>query len=332
MNVDAKKLRQTLKASGLSNRVIDAAWPEWWSDEANASSSAKAELCFAVARKLGLSPKSLINERVEFVWRDQARFKHVTAETVAERDALGSFGVSVGRLLISMTRSRVGTDLFSAEALRGAILGGSEYVDLRSLLSTCWALGIPVVHLRIFPLQSKSMHAMVVRADGRYAILLGRDASYPAPVAFTLAHEIGHLMLGHLVDGAAIVELDDPGSGRADADQEESEADKYALSLLTGTEAPVIKPDTDDFGAWKLAMAVLSAGPPTRIEPGTLALCYAYQSQEWSKGMASLPHIYQESKPVWKEVNGIASKELDWSIASDDTADYLRIVMGDEDA
>ncbi len=36
---------------------------------------------------------------------------------------------------------------------------------------------------------------MVVNADGRFAILLGRDASYPAPVAFTLAHELGHVML-----------------------------------------------------------------------------------------------------------------------------------------
>lgn len=332
MNVDAKRLRQTLKASGLSNRVIDAAWPEWWSDEANASSSARAELCFAVARKLGLSPKSLINEQVEFVWRDKARFKHVTAETGAERDALGSFGVSIGRHLISMTRSHVEAGAVSAEDLRTAILRGSEYVDLRSLLSTCWAIGVPVVHLRVFPLQSKSMHAMVVRADGRFAVLLGKDASYPAPVAFTLAHEIGHMMLGHLGEGAAIVELEDPGSERAGADEEEVEADKYALSLLTGSEAPLIQPDTDDFGAWKLAMAVLAAGPQTRIEPGTLAMCYAFQANEWPKGMASLRHIYHESKPVWKEVNGIAAKELDWSAASDDTADYLRIVIGHEDA
>lgn len=332
MNVDAKKLRRTLKASGLSNRVIDAAWPEWWSDEANASSSARAELCFAVARKLGLSPKSLINEQVEFVWRDKARFKHVTAETGAERDALGSFGVSIGRQLISMTRSHLQADLVSAEELRAAILRGSVYVDLRSLLSTCWAIGVPVIHLRVFPLQSKSMHAMVVRAEGRYAVLLGKDASYPAPVAFTLAHEIGHMMLGHLGEGSAIVELEDPGSERSGTDQEEVGADKYALSLLTGSEAPLIQPDTDNFGAWKLAMAVLAAGPQTRIEPGMLALSYAYQANEWSKGMASLRHIYQESKPVWKEVNGIAASELDWSAVSEDTADYLRIVMSNEDA
>lgn len=328
MDVDAKKLRKKLRQSGLSNRVIDAAWPDWWSDESNASPSARAELCFAVARKLGLSPKSLLDERVEFVWRDHARFKHVTAESVAEREALGSFGVSIGRHLIAMTRSSADAGSIAAEALRRAVLSGSEFVDLKSLLSTCWAIGVPVVHLRVFPLPAKSMHAMVVRADGRYAVLLGKDANYPAPISFTLAHEIGHMMLNHLTEGGAIVDLGDPGSDDGRTDAEEVAADRYALSLLTGSEAPVIQPDTDDFGAWKLAMAVLDAGPRNRIEPGTLALCYAYQSNDWPKGMASLRHIYRVAKPVWQEVNGIASRELDWSAISDDTADYVRTIMG----
>lgn len=332
MEIDAKKLKQTLRQSGLSSRVIDAAWPEWWSDDANTSPSAKAELCFAVARKLGLSPKSLFDERVEFVWRDHARFKHVTAETTQERDALSSFGVSIGRLLISMTRTEAQSPPIQADQLRRAILSGNEYVDLMSLLSTCWAIGVPVIHLRVFPLQTKSMHAMVVRADGRYAILLGRDASYPAPVAFTLAHELGHLMLGHLAEGAAIVDLDDAGTSRDEADSEEVTADKYALSVLTGSEEPVIQPDTQEFGARRLAMAVLEAGPRARIEPGTLALCYAYQTNEWAKGISSLQFVYGAAKPVWKEVNGIAGTQLDWSAISDDTASYLQNVMGHEDA
>ena len=330
--MDSMKLRKMLRDSGLSKQAIDAAWPTWWSDDANKSPSARAELCFAVARKLGLSPKSLFDETVEFVWRDYARFKHGRAESDVERDALGSFGVSIGRSLIAMTCTAATQEGLSAEELRRAILKSNSLVDLRSLLTMCWALGIPVVHLRVFPLPTKSMHAMVVRTDGRYAVLLGKDSNYPAPVSFTLAHEIGHIMLAHLVDGAAIVDLEEPGSDAAGADPEERAADEYALALLTGSREPVIKPDTNDFGAWKLAMAVLNAGPPARVEPGTLALCYAYQSDEWAKGMASLRYIYNEAKPVWKEVNGIAATELDWSAVSDDTGDYLRIVMGYDNA
>jgi hypothetical protein len=329
--MDANKLRRKLKQSGLSDRIIEAVWPDWWSAEANKSVSARTELCFAVARKLGLSPTSLLDERVEFVWRDRARFKHVTAETAAEQGALGSFGVSVGRYLLSMMSAEPPL-LIAAADLRELILGGGGYVDLTSLLSTCWALGVPVIHLRIFPLRAKSMHAMIVRIDGRYAILLGKDSNYPAPAAFTLAHEIGHLMLGHLSDGAAIVDLDDPGKEPQNGDAEELSADEYALTTLTGSPQPVITVQGDGFGARSLAAAVLEAGPAVRVEPGTLALCFAYQTRDWPTGMASLRHIYQEPKPVWKEVNQIANTQLNWSAVSDDTADYLRIVMGLGDA
>ena len=173
--------------------------------------------------------------------------------------------------------------------LRRMILAHNAYVDLQSLLSTCWGLGIPVIHLRVFPLAAKSMHAMVVKADGRHAVLLGKEGNYPAPIAFTLAHELGHVMLGHLGDGAAIVDLDEPGIGGPDADPEEREADEFALEILTGTKEPTIRPNSDRFGARALAEAVKQAAPRERIEPGTLAMCYAYQSREWAKGMASLP-------------------------------------------
>ncbi len=163
-------------------------------------------------------------------------------------------------------------------------------------------------------------------------MLLGKDANYPAPLAFTLAHEIGHVMLGHISDGSAIVELGDPGSWGSGGDVEEATADAYALSLLTGTPSPVIQSDVPQFGARQLAEAAKNAGHVERIEAGTLALCYAFQSNEWSKGMASLRFIYEHAKPVWQEVNAIANTQLDWSSLSDDTASYVRTVMGLGDA
>jgi Zn-dependent peptidase ImmA (M78 family) len=142
------------------------------------------------------------------------------------------------------------------------------------LIATCWALGIPVVHLRVFPLDTKSMHAMVVTVDGRFAILLGRDASYPAPVAFTLAHELGHVLLRHLDGTSALIDLEDPATAH-DADKQELEADAFALTLLTGSSDPDIQTNVDTFNATSLAAAVLDAGPRYRVEPGTLALCLA---------------------------------------------------------
>ena len=63
--VSAQQLRAQLRSLGLSNAAIDAAWPRWWSAEAESSASARAELAFGVARRLGLEPESLIEISVE---------------------------------------------------------------------------------------------------------------------------------------------------------------------------------------------------------------------------------------------------------------------------
>ncbi|MCG5478635.1 ImmA/IrrE family metallo-endopeptidase (plasmid) [Rhizobium sp. AB2/73] len=319
-----------MKKSGLSDRAIDAAWPAWWSDDLDASPSSRAELRFALARKLGLSPKPLLGERVEFIWRDRARFKHLSAGDDIRQDAITSFGVSIGKLLIRATPA-VQLPSVTAEELRNVVLSASPFVDLLSLITICWGVGIPVIHLRVFPLDQKAMHAMVVEDQGRYAILLGRDAQYPAPIAFTLAHELGHIMLGHLQGTSAIVDLEE-GEYDAPGDPQEDEADSFAISLLTGTPNPEITTSVDSFGARALAHAVLLAGPLHGIEPGTLALCLAHRRKKWPAAMAALKYVYTEGKPVWQEVNGIANSQLRWADLSDESASFLENVMLGPDA
>ena len=327
---DKTSLIERLRKAGFSRAAIQAAWPSWWTDEADASASGRAELRFALARRLGLEPKPLLGERVEFVWNDEAKFKHLSAEDEEQKAALTSFGMSVGRLLLRATPAPA-TEIAPADILRAAILAGNSFVDLSSLIATCWALRIPVIHLRVFPLEAKSMHAMVVKVDDRFAILLGRDAGYPAPVAFTLAHELGHVMLGHLADAPALVDLKDPALAR-DGDDQEDEADRFALTLLTGSPEPDIQTNLERFNAPTLAAAVLDAAPRYSVEPGTLALCLAHRRRAWPVAMSALQFIYRERKPAWREVNGIADGELLWDELGDEAAYYLRNVMIGSDA
>lgn len=331
MEADRKALRKRLKEAGLSDPLIDAAWPTWWSDDAFSSPSAKAELRFAIARKVGLSPKSLFHDEVEFVWKDDARFKHLSSETDFQKAALTSFGISVCRILL---RSLAPVEIpggIGALDLRASILGGRPFIDLQSLLATCWAIGIPVIHLRIFPLEAKRMHAMAVRVGRRHAILLGRDAQVPAPVIFTLAHEIGHILLGHIGSSSAIVDIGDP-MGPDQGDGEESEADRFALELLLGTSSPDIQTDRERFNSRELAETVLEQGPYLRIEPGTLALCLAHAQRRWQVASDAMRYIYADQKPVWQEVNRVAARQLDIESLNDDSADYLRKIMEVGDA
>jgi hypothetical protein len=273
-----------------------------------------------------LEPKPLLGERVEFIWNDEARFKHLSAEQEIQKAALTSFGVSVARLLLRATAGSPAPAM-TAEQLRKAILAGERFVDLNALIATCWALRIPVIHLRVFPLDTKSMHAMVVSVEERYAILLGRDAQYPAPVAFTLAHELGHIMLGHLAGAPALVDLEDPALVRDDDDDQERAADRFALELLTGSAEPDIQTSSDRFSAPTLAAAVLDAAPQYAVEPGTLALCVGFLRHAWPVAMSALRFIYREKKPAWREVNGIADSELNWDALSAEGGHYLRNVM-----
>jgi Zn-dependent peptidase ImmA (M78 family) len=323
---EKSKLIEELRGAGISRAAIDAAWPSWWTEEAATSPSGRAELRFALARHLGLQARPLLGERVEFIWNDEARFKHLSTEGMAERSILTSYGISIARMLLRATPPGIASLPSDPSAVRQAILAGHEFVSLRALIATCWAVGIPVVHLRVFPLDAKSMHAMAVTVEGRYVVLLGRDASYPAPVAFTLAHELGHILLQHLKGASALVDLEDPATA-TNADAEEKDADAFALTLLTGSPEPAIETSTESFNAPTLAAAVLNAAPQHRIEPGTLALCLAYRQRKWPVAMAALKFIYSEQKPVWREINGIAESELHWDHLNDENSQYLRNLL-----
>ncbi|HQV03494.1 MULTISPECIES: hypothetical protein [unclassified Novosphingobium] len=331
MDAERKKLTEELRRAGISKAAIDAAWPTWWDGALAASPSGRAELRFALARRLGLRSQPLLGERVEFVWNDEARFKHLTAEDEAARAAMTSFGMAIGKSLLQSVAEGPAMGAIDAARLREALLARRPFADLAGLVSTCWALGIPIIHLRVFPLDAKRMHAMVVHSNGRFAILLGHEARFPAQLAFTLAHELAHIMLGHLVGAPALVDLEDPATA-AERDGQELEADGYALTVLTGSSDPTIETSIDDFNAPTLAQAVRRAAPVYRIDPGTLALCLAYRRQSWPVAMAALNMLYPDIGPLWQEVNGVAARQIGWDALTDDASDYLRSVMGLPDA
>lgn len=331
LDAERNRLTEELRSAGFSRSAIDAAWPSWWDESLAQSPSGRAELRFAIARRLGLRPQPLLGERVEFIWNDEARFKHLTAADEVDKAAITSFGMAIGRALLQATPAGPDLDAIAATRLRSALLASRPYADLGGLVSTCWALGIPVIHLKVFPLEAKRMHAMVVRANGRFAILLGHNARFRAQLAFTLAHELAHVMLGHLGDAPALVDVEDPATA-TDRDEQELEADAYALTVLTGQADPDIQTDLDSFNAPTLANAVRNAAPLYRIDPGTLALCLAYRRRIWPIAMSALGMLDPHPAPVWREVNGIASQQLAWPTLSDDAAEYLEGIMGLSDA
>jgi hypothetical protein len=323
-------LRRRLKSFGLSNAAIDAAWPRWWSGEAETSPAARADLRFSLARNLGLDPRSLLADgrTPAFTWHGQARFKHLATEDTLERDAIESFGRAIGALLLRAAPEQVSVPALEAHELRQLVLRQSPYVRLADLLSIAWSIGIPVVHLTVFPWPQKRMAAMSVRVGERYAILLAKDSVYPAQVAFYLAHELGHLALSHFVNDAVIVDFEESTPTLARDDSEEVAADRFALELLTGEPDLKVLPAIGHSTAAELARVVVAAGPDLQIEPGTLALCFGYSTRRWATAFAAMKSIYSTPKPVWAEVNRVARQQLRLDELSEDAADYVEAILG----
>ena len=328
MPSESESLRRHLREVGFTAAAIRAVWPDWWSSDAESSPSAVAELRYTVARGLGLAPSSLFEGPPRFVWTDQAKFKGLTAVSEQEQSALTSFAVALAKVLLEATPEVTG-DIrhVTARQIRLAIQERHGIVRLDDMLAVSWGMGIPVVHLGVFPLNAKRMHAVTAAVKGRYTILLARSPRYPSQDAFTVAHELGHICSGHLSDIGALLESADPARS-APVDDEELTADRFALEVLTGDPDIEVEASQQRFSATALAMAARSEGIERRIDPAILALCLGYTSGKWRQAMGALKLLEDGGIDVPSFVNRVALAYLDLTRISDEQQSYLRAVVG----
>lgn len=153
----------------------------------------------------------------------------------------------------------------TAQQLRDQILANSQTVDLESLLKATWSLGVPVAHLR--RIANHRPHGMAIGIDTRSAIVLARNQPSHAFDLFDLAHELGHIMSGHIspndIWSDDKIEVDDG---------EEREANQFAFELLTGlTEVPLLG---ESQSAKHLARKAVAFGKENAIDPGLLISAY----------------------------------------------------------
>jgi hypothetical protein len=325
------QLRRELQQAGIANAAIKAVWPEWWSTEAESSLSATAELTYTVARRLGLSPQSLFDGSPRFLWYDTTKFKNLGTTTPEEQAILASFGTAVGRCALSATSPGAYPPISDAQTVRDAILREARFVDLPGLLTFCWQRGIPVIQLQVFPLRRKRMQAMTVKVKGRYAILLGFESDYYARMAYILAHEISHILLGHLEQDESLLDMENPLTAK-NLDAEEVEAGRAAFILLTGHDDPQVLANIQSYRARQVAQAATETGNRERIDPGILALCLGYATGNWPQTFGALKMIGGGAQPVGDQINELAGNMFHWDALSHANRDYLAQVIGRRDA
>ncbi len=262
-----------------------------------------------------------------WVWK-VGKFKNLRAGAGEKEEAIVSYCTSIARAAASGISAPAGA-ISGAFEVRGALMRAKAYVELGDIVSYCWAAGVPVLCLKVFPLPAKHMHAMAVRVRDRSAILLARELSYPAQAAFDIAHEMGHIALGHLETDSVVADFEDPLTTPAGTDAEEDAANRYALELLTGEPRPTILPSVENYLARDLADAAQAAAPELGIDAGTLILCLGHHTHRWDKVFAALNALYGGTQPVAEQLNRAALAQLQTNLSSEND-EFLRAVLGIE--
>ncbi|WP_426358791.1 ImmA/IrrE family metallo-endopeptidase [Pseudocolwellia sp. HL-MZ19] len=195
---------------------------------------------------------------------------------------------------------------------------GKPWVDLQSLIDLCWSNGIPVLHIPKLPTSSK-MDAVAIEVAGRPVIFLTKNDKHESWLLFHLAHEIGHVIAGHLEGGDMLVDIKIDGS---DTEEHEQEANKIAFEIIIGSGPTNYGGETHGIKAIRLAEEALSQGKKDKVDPGHIILNWGYTTGIWGVASGALNYIFPD--PQWKSffIEKLLNN-LDEDTVSEDSLEYL---------
>jgi hypothetical protein len=324
---------QRLEEAGFAAGFIRGCLPDWWDEQAEASESAWLQMQLGLAQHLSIDPITLIDPSRPLQLSDvgRPRFKHLKLNEAQQRAANG-FANGLARLLLAATPVSEHQMPTSAAVLRQMLLAHPDtpWVGFPQLLQLCYAFGIPVAHLTAFPAGIKGMAAMTTTVAQRPVIFTARRPNHSAQVAFYIAHELGHVVLGHVQDGSAIIEgltldTEEVDDGEP-ADDEEVAADEFAFELLTGDPKFLVSGPMTKGTAKELARTALDTGRIMRIDPGLIVLCFGKATGRWPVATEALKQLNDQPDPVPNLINRALRAQLDTDMLSFDDQAFVDAV------
>lgn len=261
-------LREKLAQHGIKKAFVDQILPSYWEDHLSEERTAYMSACAILSRALDLELRPLLEDEPVVQPRESAKpfYKKTANKTEADLDNAARVGTVAARIALQAFDRDFTPLPADPMALREAILGsGRDWVDLEGLLKECWTSGIPVIYAK--HLAGKKMDAMAVNVEGRPAIMVARASQFRSYVAFWIAHELGHIALGHLNDWSVIA---DAKINRASDDALEQAADQYALALLFGNSEIAYKYAGDVAYPDALAVGSKKLGLQTHVDPAAI--------------------------------------------------------------
>jgi len=332
-NLTMSALYKKLSRIGLKKDYIrENGLPSWWDEELNDKPVAVLEGAGYIARNLNLDLSSLLNQgedvRVNPVvetkfkqHKNQGKKHPYLAQALASRLAeLISYGTNLEYTTLPN----------NAQSIREEILRspfpdekGERKVNLTSLLDYCWSKAIAVGYFQQFPKKTEKFAGLIQWHSNSPVIILSSQYKQSARLAFDLAHELGHLVLGHLKSGVLV----DENIQFDCKDEEESQANDFASKLLMGESDNCLGDQKFHNHNHLLKHAKLESEKNPTVDITSIILNYAwYNNNNWgfaNKALFKLnPHDNGD-----KIINEYLAKQLDWDKFNDETYQYLERVL-----
>lgn len=276
-----KAIYPKLLAVGIKKKDIKAYLPDWWEDSIANTEAGFQESLWLIANTFHIDFKTLLlsisKDSVPEYRLPHHQFKH-SANLDQERLKPA---VAVAMLAAKLTLRSFQTPLedlskLNAQIIRQQLLEeGNSWIDFKVLVRYCWRIGVPVIFTKNIP--TPKMDGLALMHNHRPVIVLTKNDKHGVLV-FHLAHELGHIILGHTENDGMII---DRSIVKDNIDDVEKQANDFALELLTGKSDKKYSAEKG-ISPRALAESVLFEARESKIDPLHIILNYGYSSNNFA--------------------------------------------------
>lgn len=274
-----KPLYARLKDQGIERPyLLSAVLPDWWDDSLYNDPANRQLADLYISKFLGAHVRRVADTSAPLL-PPEVRVRLKRNRNTEDSQVAGAIvgALHAARLVADLMKEQLPfTGIRPALEIRNQLLSRPDctWPDLRHLVDYCWQHGIGVIHVTRLPkvAGSQKIAGLATFVGERPVIVLCSRRDSPAWLAFHLAHELGHIMCGHVHPGGQ--PLVDMKLDNASDEAGEREADQYGFQVLTGQ--PKLQLDGPSMKGERLANAARRFGGSHRIHPGTVVLIYGY--------------------------------------------------------
>lgn len=324
-----EQIFDTLESAGYPRALQEHLLPEWVTSEVLNNNNTSKEIAVILAQRLGLKTSGLFAEHtsIESLRTHKPKYKRSIPAKSKNLSPITAIAVTVAEMVsFACTQPYIPLEQDTIK-LRNSILEThkGKWIGLRNVLLTCWAHGIPVIHLSNLGNMVSKMDAMVVFANGRPNIVMSKNSRSWAWQLFILTHELGHCALGHVSPDEILIDeqLGSESYALSDPDNEEQAADKFAISLLNGRDDATYTASIKNINAQELSKVALDYGTAHKIDPGHIVLNYGNHNNQWQIANAAINYLERNTQPANQLINELLWHQIDLSSLPEDSIDFI---------